>query len=205
MKPIIQPVLASDGKVQLTSDNLSQSVSRIDKDHFIKTYISSQKEFCHHFATEGQKAIASWECDSQVGSTKDAEKITESVADAGFNTPVLKPRVAKSVSDLSSAILCNKQLKHARPGEIGSTVSSAPPAQKSHNRRHTGVNLVERNSKKLPTSSGAIIRPRQSEKPLADHISSSYKFKTSAKPLSTTKKRARAQTPDSERVASGYF
>ncbi|PSR73607.1 hypothetical protein PHLCEN_2v10526 [Hermanssonia centrifuga] len=81
----------------LTADTLlrAASLSTVDKTQLIKSYIRSQKEYHPHHVAEGKKVYESWNaCPTQTVSP--AQEAT--IRDAGFSTPVLKPRVALAPS-----------------------------------------------------------------------------------------------------------
>ena len=82
-----------DGKKRLTSDSLRQheSQTKSDKSRLLEGFISSQKSYRGFYLSEGRKAQESWKQPSPAGSLV-GKPTTGPVPDAGFSTPVLKPR-----------------------------------------------------------------------------------------------------------------
>src|ERR1700683_1711035 len=73
----------------ITSPHLRSAMfERLDKDRFVRAYIQSQKLHATAYAADGKVFISSW--DRQISGTPANQK-----HHYGFDTPVLKPRVAK--------------------------------------------------------------------------------------------------------------
>lgn len=74
---------------------------KLDKDRFIKSYIQSQKPHATIYAADGKTVQSSWEPTA----TPDKQNLSaRSLRDYGFDTPVLKPRVARSPEGLLISI-----------------------------------------------------------------------------------------------------
>jgi len=65
--------------------------AKLDKDHFIKSFIDSQKHHAPAYAADGKDQLATW--DRQTSRTPEKQK-SSATQDFGFDTPVLKPRAA---------------------------------------------------------------------------------------------------------------
>lgn len=89
---------------KLTFDALrrSDSFPQVDKSRFIQSYVSSQQEYRKLHVFEGRKAQDTWDKEKEPGKFPD-----EKVLDAGFSTPVLKPRSAKPVQGCEAELSCS--------------------------------------------------------------------------------------------------
>jgi hypothetical protein len=79
----------------ITSPHLRSAMfERLDKDHFVKAYIQSQVPHVTIYAADGKALSSSW--DRQTPGTPAKQKLSKDPSQHyGFDTPVLKARVAR--------------------------------------------------------------------------------------------------------------
>lgn len=186
-------IISMADKPQLTLDNLkhSESSSKVDKAQFLKSYISSQKEHRKLYISEGQRVRASWDAPPR----KDEEEPARSVIDAGFRTPVLKPRVlcnAKAGSSLDKTVQLTNSSKISPD-----TVHAKDKRSKT---KGSDKSLADDANKASLKALGSVIRPRPSQKTLEECIPSA---KITIKGKASTRKRNHSS--DSERNACEYL
>lgn len=76
----------------------SAMFEKLDKDYFVKSFIESQKHHATTYAADGKGLLATWNSQNS-GTPKQQKASGRSVRSFGFDTPVLKPRVAKPCSE----------------------------------------------------------------------------------------------------------
>jgi hypothetical protein len=82
---------ASRGPDLLALERLrSTDIGKVDKDSLIKTYIDSQIRHAKSYAEEGRALLSSW----SLKSPQSCEPADCIYPDFGFDTPLLKPRIA---------------------------------------------------------------------------------------------------------------
>lgn len=78
----------------ITSPHLRSALfEKLDKDHFLNSYIQSQKQHAETYAANGELVYSSWKRTSPA-SPEPAKPVDRSSLNYGFSTPVLKARVA---------------------------------------------------------------------------------------------------------------
>lgn len=79
----------------ITSSHLRLATfEKLDKDHLVNAYIRSQKLHAATYAADGKALVSSWDRRQTSGPVKHEDPRSHS-HNYGFDTPVLKPRVAK--------------------------------------------------------------------------------------------------------------
>ena len=119
-------------QAQLTTESLRSS-SKIDRNHFIRSYIQSQKSFRQAHTKEGTEFQARWNC-SQIGSnTEDAVPEPEC-----RSSPILKPRVPSTLDpphephdhDLDPASSSNDNENESAAPKVDSIKAGRNPVKK---------------------------------------------------------------------------
>ncbi|TBU40455.1 hypothetical protein BD309DRAFT_967431 [Dichomitus squalens] len=146
----------------LSSPNLRKlDASKLDKDHFLRSYIRSQQSHLTSYAREGKSMAASWSAKAVTTSPKKPARDIE--LESGFGTPMLKPRAIRRQADTRTENIKRKQ--HAREesgpslmGEVAKKAASPRPKNKD-GRSTSGMKETQRpqaskSSPKTKTSNG---------------------------------------------------
>lgn len=145
----------------ITSPHLRSAMfGNLDKNHFVKEFIESQKHHATSYAADGKDLLATW--DRQNPETPEKGKASASPAeDFGFDTPVLKPRAAKpryeSVDDIPDADTTDvadknmRRRKSSRPESKHKNRAVAEPIKSDkENMRYPPIPKGKTTSKKRP-------------------------------------------------------
>jgi hypothetical protein len=140
----------------------SAMFEKLDKDYFVKSFIESQKHHATIYAVDGKGLLATWDGQSS-GTPKQQKPSGSSVRSFGFDTPVLKPRVAKprfdlmgekSDADFNEDAEQDKKLRGAKSSRLESKPkkkAAVQPASKSNkeNMQHpSSIPKTRKSSKK---------------------------------------------------------
>jgi hypothetical protein len=163
----------------LTLDRLrSSDLEKVNKCHFVKTFIDEQKQHAKSYAQEGRALFSSWD-----GSNSDKPNESTSLyPDLGFDTPVLKPRVAPCpvVEESSKSAAEHDSDKENRPPEPLDMPLERELSKDA--KRKTGLTVSKRSvlqpiSAQPGTKALNPCKKRQSEENKNDeHAASTYSF-----------------------------
>ncbi len=185
--PSARPPLTADTPLR------AASLSTVDKTQLIKSYIRSQREYHPHHVAEGKKVYESWNaCPTQTVSP--AQEAT--IRDAGFSTPVLKPRVALGPS-------ANPESSFRTAASHRSQISAEKP-----------VGKPTRRQKRIDPAMGSAGQPHSEDKKFAianyhkppplmqDNLNRYISSTKQPRPAKSNAPKKRARSPDADREAS---
>ncbi|KIM90715.1 hypothetical protein PILCRDRAFT_811175 [Piloderma croceum F 1598] len=142
---------------QITSPHLrSASFERLDKDRFVKAYIQSQKQHTTTYAAGGKALVSSWDYRT-LGTPTKQKQPTHLSKQYGFDTPVLRARVANppdasvTVEDRTFDV-DNRESEPAKVKPRKPSIPSINPKEFSSKSKKENVPPESKNPKTRPAS-----------------------------------------------------